>query len=78
MKKRIKKKFAIARKNELKKRFAKYKLTSKNKNILRMPILNTNSFGADFIPNHLTEEEVTEVLRQAYQTFNKIKRRTSK
>ena len=37
--------------NELKKRLAKYKLTSKNKNILRMPIPNTNLCGANLTPN---------------------------
>lgn len=40
-----------------------------------MPIPNTNSFGTDFTPNHLTEEEAIEVLRQAYQTIAKRKRR---
>lgn len=37
--------------------------------------LNINSFGTDFTPNHLTEEETIEVLRQAYQTITKKKRR---
>ncbi len=46
------------------------KLTSKNKNILRM---YTNPLGTDFTPNHLTEEEATEVLRQVYQTIAKKK-----
>lgn len=36
---------------------------------------NTNSFGTDFTLNHLTEEEAIEVLRQAYQTIAKKKRR---
>ena len=58
------------------------KLTSKNKNILRMPIPNTNSFGTNFTtnsfgtnftPNHLTEEEATEALYQAMQTIAKKK-----
>jgi len=58
---------------ELKK--SEEELTSKNKNILRISIPNTNSFGTDFTPNHLTEEEAIEVLRQAYQTIAKKKRR---
>lgn len=62
--------------NELKK--SEEELTSKNKNILRMPIPNTNSFGTDFTPNHLTEEEAIEVLRQAYQTIAKKKRSNKK
>lgn len=33
----------------------------------------TNSLGAEFTPNHLTEEEATEALRQAYQTIAKEK-----
>lgn len=49
------------------------KLTSKNKNILRMPILNTNSFGTNFTPNHLTEEEAIEALYQAMQAITKEK-----
>ncbi len=36
--------------------------------------LNINSFGTDFTPNHLTEEEAIEVLRQAYQTITKTKK----
>ena len=35
----------------------------------------TNSFGTDFTPNWLTEEETTEVLCQAYQTIAKEKQR---
>ena len=46
------------------------KLTSKNKNIRRM---YTNSFGTNFTPNHQTEEEANEVLRQVYQTIAKKK-----
>lgn len=37
--------------------------------------LHTNSFGTDFTPNYLLEEEAIEVLRQAYQTIAKKKRR---
>lgn len=47
--------------------------TTKNKNILSMPILNTNSFGTNFTPNHLTEEEATEALYQAMQIIAKKK-----
>ena len=59
MKKRIKKKFAITRKID--------RESKKNE----LPC--TNSFGTDFAYNHLTEEEATEVLRQAYQTIAKKK-----